>query len=52
MTVLCRLEQKPFSFSNGSAASSTSVEVFNLEQKTNLYIFYIKISEERRNTAI
>ena len=39
--------KKPL-FSNGSASSSISAEVFILEQKkkTNLLIFYMKISKE------
>ena len=46
MTVLSQLEKKTICLSNGSAASTISAEVFNLEQKTNFFIFYIKISEK------
>ena len=38
---LC-LKKKPF-FSNGSAASSRSVEVFNLEQKKIIHSLYKNI---------
>ena len=37
--------KKPL-FSNGSAASSISAEVFNLKKKTNDFIFYMNLTEE------